>query len=96
MLDAKSSSGMSEEEFAAWLEPFGLSQDRLFKCLELGRAALDRRTADAAEREESFRSIVKERRAQVSGEAVRHEENQWAGQWEESGRQQDARHNSRQ
>ncbi len=58
MLDAKASSG-SEEEFAAWLAPFGLSQDRLLQCLELGQVALDRRKADAAEREESFRRIVK-------------------------------------
>ena len=58
MLDAKASSG-SEEEFAAWLAPFGLSQDRLLQCVELGQVALDRRKADAAEREESFRMIVK-------------------------------------
>jgi hypothetical protein len=58
MLDAKISSGMSEERFAAWLAPFELSQDHLIQCLELGQAALDRRRADAAEREESFRTIV--------------------------------------
>src|SRR6516164_11517082 len=34
MLDAKTSSGMSEEGFAAWLAPF---QDRLVQCLELGQ-----------------------------------------------------------
>ena len=60
MLDAKISSGMSEEGFAAWLAAFKLSQDRLVQCLELGQVALDRRKADAAEREESFRMIVKE------------------------------------
>jgi hypothetical protein len=60
MLDAKISSGMSEEGFAAWLAPFELSQGRLVQCLELGQVALDRRKADAAEREESFRKIVKE------------------------------------
>ena len=37
MLDAKTSSGMSEEGFAAWLAPFELSQDRLVQCLELGQ-----------------------------------------------------------
>ena len=52
MLDAKISSGMSEEGFAAWLAPFELSQDRLVQCLELGQVTLDRRNADAAEREE--------------------------------------------
>ena len=51
ILDAKASSGMSEEAFAAWLAPFGLSQDRLLQCLELGQVALDRRKAGAAERE---------------------------------------------
>ena len=59
MLDAKTSSGMSEEGFAAWLAPFELSQDRLVQCLELGQVALDRRKAEAAEREKSFRKIVK-------------------------------------
>ena len=58
MLEAKISSAMSEEGFAAWLAPFELSQDHLTQCLELGQAALDRRRADAAEREESFRTIV--------------------------------------
>ena len=37
MLDAKTSSGMSEEGFAARLAPFELSQDRLVQCLELGQ-----------------------------------------------------------
>jgi hypothetical protein len=60
MLDAKTSSGMSEEGFAVWLATFELSQDRLGQCLKLGQVALDRRKADAAEREESFRRIVKE------------------------------------
>jgi hypothetical protein len=60
MLDAKISSGMSEEGFAVWLAPFELSQGRLVQCLELGQVALDRRKADAAERKESFRKIVKE------------------------------------
>ena len=53
ILDAKASSGMSQEEFAAWLASFGLSQDRLLQCLELGQAALEHRKAEAAEREES-------------------------------------------
>jgi hypothetical protein len=61
MLDAKSSSEMSEEAFAAWLAPFDLSQDRLGQCLELGQIALDRRKAEATEREESFRKVVTER-----------------------------------
>jgi hypothetical protein len=50
---------MSEEAFAAWLAPLELSQDRLVQCLELGRVALDRRKAEAAERENSFKKIVK-------------------------------------
>jgi hypothetical protein len=87
MLDAKISSGMSEEGFAAWLAPFELSQDRLIQCLELGQVALDRRRADAAEREESFRTIVADKR-DMNREAVRREEEQWAGQREESGRRQ--------
>jgi hypothetical protein len=61
MLEAKISSAMSEDGFAAWLAPFELSQDRLVQCLELGQVALDRRKADAAEREESFRRMVKEK-----------------------------------
>jgi len=61
MLEAKISSAMSEEGFAAWLAPLELSQDRLGQCLELGQATLDRRKADAAEREESFRRMVKEK-----------------------------------
>ena len=87
MLDAKISSAMSEEGFAAWLAPFELSQDRLIQCLELGQVALDRRRADAAEREESFRTIVADKR-DMNREAVRREEEQWAGQREESGRRQ--------
>src|SRR6266566_1795771 len=58
MLDAKASSVMSEEAFAAWLAPFGLSQDHLLRCLKLGQVALDRRKAGAAEREEPFKRIV--------------------------------------
>ena len=42
MLHARAASGMSEEEFAVWLAPFGLSQDRLFQCLELGQVTFDR------------------------------------------------------
>lgn len=61
MLEAKISSAMSEDGFAAWLAPFELSQDRVVQCLELGQVALDRRKADAAEREESFRRMVKEK-----------------------------------
>ena len=51
---------MSEEGFAVWLAPFELSKGRLVQCLELGQVALDRRKADAAERKEFFRKIVKE------------------------------------
>ena len=75
MLDAKASSGMSEEAFAAWLSPFGLSQDHLLQCLELGRVALDRRKGGA---EESFGRIVKERQDQMSPEAIRREGEEWA------------------
>jgi hypothetical protein len=78
ILDAKASSGMSEEAFAAWLAPFGLSQDRLLQCLELGQVALDRRKAGAAEREEYFRRIVKESRDQISPEAIGREGEEWA------------------
>ncbi len=78
MLDAKASSVMSEEAFAAWLAPFGLSQDDLLQCLELGQVARDRRKAESAEQEESFRRIVTERRDQTSPEAIRREEEQWA------------------
>lgn len=81
MLDAKASSGMSQEEFAAWLASFGLSQDRLLQCLELGQAALEHRKAEAAEREESLRRTL-------SPEAIRREEEQLARQREESGRRQ--------
>jgi hypothetical protein len=69
---------MSEEAFAAWLAPFGLSQDDLLQCLELGQVARDRRKAESAEQEESFRRIVTERRDQMSPEAIRREEEQWA------------------
>jgi hypothetical protein len=89
MLDAKISSGMSEEGFAAWLAPFELSQARLVQCLELGQVALDRRKADAAEREECFARIMADKR-DMSRQAVRREEEQWAEQREESGRQQQA------
>ena len=78
ILDAKASSGMSEEAFAAWLAPFGLSQDHLLRCLKLGQVALDRRKAGAAEREEPFRRIVKERPDQMSPEAIRREGEEWA------------------
>jgi len=84
MLDAKISSGMSEEGFAAWLAPFELSQDRLVQCLELGQVALDRRKADKC-----FARIMADKR-DMSREAVRREEEQWAEQREESGRQQQA------
>jgi hypothetical protein len=89
ILDAKSSSGMSAEGFAEWLAPFGLSQDRLIQCLELGQIALDRRKADAAEREESFRRIVTNKR-DMGREAVGREEERRAEKGEESGwRQQE-------
>jgi len=78
MLDAKASSVISEAAHAAWLASFGLSQDDLLQCLKLGQVALDRRKAESAEREESFRTIVTERRAQMSPEAIRREEEQWA------------------
>ena len=42
MLDGKASSEMGEEAFASWLSSFGLSQNDLVKCLELGQVALDR------------------------------------------------------
>ena len=88
MLNAKASSGMCQEEFAVWLASFGLSQERLLQCLELGQAALEHRKAEAAERDESLRRIVKEKRDQMSAEATRREEEQWARQHEESGRRQ--------
>ena len=78
ILDAKASSGMSQEEFAAWLASFGLSQDRLLQCFELGQAALEHRKAEAAVREESFRRIVKESRDQMSPEAIGREGEEWA------------------
>jgi hypothetical protein len=85
MLDAKISSGMSEEGFAAWLAPFELSQDRFVQCLELGQVALDRRKAEAAEREECFAKIMADKR-DMSREAVGREEEQRGGQREESAR----------
>ena len=86
MLDAKTFSGMSEEGFAAWLAPFNLSQDHLLQCLELGQVALGRRKAESADREEAFRRIVMERRNQISPEAIRREEEQWARPREETAR----------
>jgi hypothetical protein len=85
MLDAKTSSAISEEGYAAWLTSLGLSQDRLVQCLELGQIVLDRRKADAAERDESFRSIVMGKR-EISPEAISREEEEWARQLEESTR----------
>jgi len=73
MLDAKASSGMSEEEFAAWLAPFGLSQDRLLQCLELGQVTFDRRNRESR--------VAKER--QMSRETIRREGEEWARQREE-------------
>jgi|SRR6516165_2047248 len=87
MLEAKASSGMSEEAFALWLASFGLRENELLQCLELGQVALERRKAESAERE-SFRKIVKERRDQLSPEAVRREEKQWPRPREGSGRGQ--------
>ena len=78
MLDAKASSVMSEEAFAAWLAPFGLSEDDWLQCLELGQVARDRQKAKSAEREESFRRIATEKGDQVSPEAVHREDEQWA------------------
>lgn len=82
MLEAKASSGMNAEAFAAWLAPFGLTQDCLLQCLELGQVALTRRRADAAEREEYFGGIAKERRDQSSPKVIRSEEEQRARQGE--------------
>lgn len=65
ILDAKASSGMTAEGFAAWLAPFNLSQDSLLQCLELGQLVLHRRKAEATEREESFGMAVTERRSEV-------------------------------
>jgi hypothetical protein len=73
MLDAKASSGMNQEEFAAWLAPFGLSQDRLLQCLELGQVTFDHQNAEVTDRQEP----------RVSREAIRREEEQWARQREE-------------
>ncbi len=78
MLDAKAASGMSAEAFAAWLASFGLSQNRLLQCLELGQIVLNRREAGAAGREDSFRMIMKERRDQISLKVIPGEEEQCA------------------
>lgn len=75
MLDAKASSGMSEEAFTVWLASFGLSQEDLVTCLELGQVAFDRRKAESPNREEAFRKIVKETREQISPAP---EEERWA------------------
>jgi hypothetical protein len=88
VLDAKTSTGMSEEAFTAWLASFGLSQDDLVKCLELGQAALDRRKAESADRDKVFRKFVKETRDQISPEAVRREDEPWPRLREESERGQ--------
>lgn len=58
MLDAKASSEMTEEVFAAWLVHFNLSQDRVLQCLELGQVVLQRRKAKATERDEPVRSSL--------------------------------------
>jgi hypothetical protein len=76
MLEAKASSAGTEQAFAAWLASFGLSQNELLQCLELGQLALDRRKVGAAAREESFKRIVKESRDQISPEAIRREAEQ--------------------
>ena len=68
MLDARASSGMTEEGFAAWLMPFNLSQDCLFQCLELGQVVLQRRKAKATEGDESFGMLITEKPSEV----VRH------------------------
>jgi hypothetical protein len=78
MLEAKASAVMSEEAFVAWLAPFGLSEDDLLQCLELGQVARDRQKAKSAEREESFRRIATEKGDQVSPEAIHREDEQWA------------------
>ena len=77
MLDAKICPGMSEEAFTAWLASFGLNQDDLVRCLELGQVALDRRKAESAHREEAFRKSVKEMPGQISPEAIHPEEEGW-------------------
>jgi hypothetical protein len=84
MLDAKASSSMSEEAFTAWLASFGLSQEDLAKCLELGQLALDRRKAGSADREEALRNIVKETRQQISPESIHPGEERWARPREKS------------
>src|SRR5215472_16251464 len=71
MLDAKAYFGMGEEEFAAWLASFDLSQDRLLQCLELGQVTFERRNAEVLEREES--RDAKEKRDQMSHEAIHRE-----------------------
>ena len=81
MLHARAASGMSEEEFAVWLAPFGLSQDRLFQCLELGQVTFDHRNAEVIEREQS--RVATERWEQMSREAIHREEEQWARQRDE-------------
>jgi hypothetical protein len=73
VLDAKASSGMSEEAFTVWLASFGLSQEDLVTCLELGQVAFDRRKAESPNREEAFRKI--ETREQISPAP---EEERWA------------------
>jgi hypothetical protein len=83
MLDAKATSGMNDEGFAAWLAPLRLSQDCLHQCLELGQVALDRRHAGAAGREESLRGLVKDGRDRMRPEAIGREGEQWARQPEE-------------
>lgn len=88
MLDAKTSSGMSEEAFTAWLACFGLKQDDLIKYLELGQVALDRRKAESAYQKEVFRKIVKKRREQISPEATHPKEERWARPMEKSERGQ--------
>ncbi len=84
MLDAKNSSGMSEEGYATWLASFGLSSDRLQQCLELGQLVLHRRETDAAGQEEPFGRIMRERRDQMGLKAIRSEEKQWVRQGEVS------------
>src|SRR5215470_2678862 len=66
MLDAKASSGMTEEGFAAWLAPLNLNHDRLLQCLELGQVVLHRRKAEATQREEFFGMAITERQSEVN------------------------------
>jgi hypothetical protein len=79
MLEAKTNLAMSEETFAVWLTSFGLSQERLGQCLELGQIALDRRKADAAAREQSFRTILAEK-LDISRETTGPEDKPWPRQ----------------